>query len=159
MLFCHRVNYTPSDGRTCLSGRCSSETAICCGLHSRCIRLQWHVESPIIVSTQRIWGASFSGSHDTSPAAASDASNCTQKRNTISSLWFSISHRLAERSSVRLGSVVVSALNRRSTGRLCHITGAMRTWGISSKGVRERTHRPFPNYKTTWPPNHNNKRF
>jgi len=33
------------------------------------------------------------------------------------------------------------------------------TGEISSKGAREGTHRPVPNYKITWTPNHNNKRF
>jgi len=39
-----------------------------------------------------------------------------------------------------------------------HVTDGV-TGEISPKGAREGTHRPFPNCKITWPPNHNNKRF
>jgi len=62
---------------TCLSELCSCSTSMCCGLLSRFSRLRWHSESSIIVKTQRIWGANFAGSHDTSSAAASDESNYT----------------------------------------------------------------------------------
>ena len=64
--------------QTLLSGRSSSVAGICCGLLSRFSRLRWHAESSIIVRTQRIWGANFSGNHDTSSAAASDVSNYAQ---------------------------------------------------------------------------------
>ena len=71
----HLVN----DAKTCLSSVSRSVTGICWGLHSRLSRLRWQLESLIIDRTQRTWGDNFSGSHETSSAAASDASNYTRK--------------------------------------------------------------------------------